>query len=468
MSFCPLDAQTGFIQLSGPKIDQDLLTRIQAVSTPFTASFSPRQDKPYKYGSYIYDGTNNTILYNSIRYQLVAYVQICKPTHKGYILQGMSDTRVPEMELVLTYTNTSAGGSYPTGILVIVPIYSAESGSSQRANYLRQFLGDGYPTATLQSIFSNGDQLDPDMKAMSYMTCVDILDGQNRKKTYLRCFYFPRGIELAPREYASFKDTVTAGGTGALSEFRLIHILRYDTGKTVLAYTVGPDGKKIPTETSQTGEIAKTQLSTADAGFKTKFQFFTKPIRVTGAGGEDTCPYYPTSKYKCVPFNALRDLSGNQVIPGGTGLDKVIEEQDEARSSIVPPPLGVSNFTKWLGIAVGVAAGLALLAGVVYLFKKMGSSGSGLGTAPGKLRGTAKQVAEAVGSVAVGSVASVATVTTAIATPKAPATPTAKPNATPATPATPPTPSTPATPATPPTPPTPSTLPMIPRQIKSA
>ena len=428
MSFCPLDAQTGFIQLSGP-IDQDLLTRIQAVSTPFTASFSPRQDKPYKYGSLIYDGTNNTILYNSIRYQLSSYVQICKPSHVGYILPGMSAARVPEMEMVLTYTNTSAGGSYPTGILVIVPIYSAKSPLSQR-----------------------GDRLDPDMKAISYMTCVDIQDiqdGQNRKKTYLRCFYFPHGIELAPSEYESFKAMVTVSGRAPLPDFRLIHILRYDTGKTVLAYTVGTDGQKIPTETSQTGEIAKTQLSTAAAGFKTKFQFFTKPIRVTGAGGEDTCPYYPTSKYKCVPFNALRDLSGNQVIPGGTGLDKVIEEQDEARSSIVPPPIGVSNFTKWLGIAVGVAAGLALLAGVVYLFKKMGSSGSGSGTAPGKLRGTAKQVAEAVGSVAVGSVASVATVTTAIATPKAPATPTAKPNATPATPATPPTPSTPKAPATP-------------------
>ena len=387
MSFCPLDAQTGFIQLSGP-IDQDLLTRIQAVSTPFTASFSPRQNKPLLQGTIIDDGTNNTILYNSIRYQLASYVQICKPSHAGYILPGMSAARVPEMELVLTYTNMSAGGSYPTGILVIVPIYSAESGSSQRGNYLRQFLGDAYPTATLQSIFGTGEQQDPDMKAMSYMTCVDILDGQNRKKTYLRCFYFPRGIELAPREYASFKATVTAGGTRALSEFRLIPILRYDTG---------------------TGEIAKTQLSTASAGFKTKFQYFTKPIGVTGPGGENTCPYYPTSKYKCVPFNTLRDLSGNQVIPGGTGLDKVIEEQDEARSSIVPPPIGVSNFTKWLGIAVGVAAGLALLAGVVYLFKKMGSSGSGLGTVPGKLRGTAKQVAEAVGPVA--KATAIATVT---------------------------------------------------------
>jgi hypothetical protein len=118
------------------------------------------------------------------------------------------------------------------------------------------------------------------------------------------------------------------------------------------------------------------------------------------------------------------------VIPGGTGLDKVIEEQDEARSSIVPPPIGVSNFTKWLGIAVGVAAGLALLAGIVYLFKKMGSSGSGSGTAPGKLRGTAKQVAEAVGSVAaVATAKAKATATTLtpiptpapITTPKAPA-----------------------------------------------
>ena len=388
MSFCPLDAQTGFIQLSGP-IDQSLLTQIQAISAPFTASFSPRQNKPLIQGPVIDDGTNNTILYNSIRYQLASYVQVCKPSHTGYVLPGMSAARVPEMELVLTYTNLSAGGSYPTGILVILPIYSADSGSSQRANYLRQFLGDAYPTATLQSIF-----------AMSYMTCVDILEGQNRKKTYLRCFYFPRGIELAPREYASFKAMVTTGGTAPLPNFRLIPILRYETGRTVLAYTIGEDGQKVPTETSSTGEIAKTQLSTAAAGFKTKFQYFTKPITITGPGGENTCPYYPTSKYKCVPFNTLRDLSGNQVIPGGTGLDRVIEEQEEAQGAIVPPPVGVSNFTKWLGIAVGVIGGLVLLAGAVYLFKKMGSAGSGAGTKTTNPRGTAKDLTKVLGSVA--------------------------------------------------------------------
>jgi len=409
MSFCSLDAQTGFVQLTGP-IDQSLLTQIQAISAPFTASFSPRQNKPLIQGATIDDGTNNTLLYNSIRYQLANAVQICKPTHKGYILPGMSSARVPEMEIVLTFVNTSAGGSYPAGILVILPIYSAQSGSSQRADYLRQFLGDAYSVATLQSLFGNANQMDRDMKAMSYMTCIDIMNNQNRNKTLLRCFYFPRGVELAPREYESFKAMVTVGGGTPLPDFRLIPVLRYDTGKTVLSYTVGDRGVKIPREISETGEIATKQISTTSPEFRTKFQYFTKPIGVAGKSGDDTCPYYPTSKYKCVPFNTLRDLSGNQVIPGGTGLDKVIASQDEARSAVTPPAPEISNITRLLIITFSILGGLILLAGLVYLFKWAGSSGKTGGGREGPI-GTAEELAKA-GAVAITAVATAKPVAT--------------------------------------------------------
>jgi hypothetical protein len=400
MSFCPLDSQTGFIQLTGP-ISQELVTQIQANSAPFTASFSPRQNKPRldAQASFIEEGTNNTIVYNSIRYQLANVVQICKPTHTGYTLPGVNRPQA-EMELVLTFVNMQAGGSYPTGILVIVPIYAGELATSQRADYIRQFLGDAYPTATLQSLFVKGDVADPDMKAFSYITCVDILDGQNRKKTYLRCFYFSRGMELAPREYATFKSMITANGSAPLKSFRLLPVLRYDTGKTVLAYTVGNRGVKIPTETSATGAVAESQLSTASAPFRTKMQFFTKIVRISGSsGGEDTCPYYPTSKYKCVPFNALRDLSGNQVIPGGMTLDKVISSQDAAKAMVLPPAPNVSNVTKWLGIATGIVAGLVAIAGLVYLVKWMGRP-TGASVTGTQLRGTAEQIAK-VGAVTI-------------------------------------------------------------------
>lgn len=426
MSFCPLDSQTGFIQLAGP-ISQELVTQIQANSAPFTASFSPRQNKPHlldAQASFIEEETNNTIVYNSIRYQLANVVQICKPTHTGYRLPGV-DRPGAEMELVLTFVNMQAGGSYPTGILVIVPIYFGET--SQRADYILQFLGDAYPTATLQSLFVKGDVTDPDMKAFSYITCVDILDGQNRKKTYLRCFYFSRGMELAPREYGTFISMLTANRSAPLKSFRLMPVLRYDTGKTVLAYTVGQNGQKIPTETSEMGAVAELQLSTASASFRTKMQFFTKTVRISGSsGGEDTCPYYPTSKYKCVPFNALRDLSGNQVIPGGMTLDKVISSQDAAKAMVLQPAPNVSNVTKWLGIATGIVAGLVAIAGLVYLVKWMGrpTGGTTLVAATGtQLRGTAEQIAK------VGTVAKVApSATVAIAKP-VPSVPTSAPSA---------------------------------------
>lgn len=376
MSFCPIDVQTGFIQLSGP-ITQDALTSIQVTSAPFTASFAPRQNKPRIQNTFIDDGTNNTILYNSVRYQLDNLIQICKPTHSGYSLPGATSSRPPEMELILTFTNMNAGGSYPTGILVILPIYVSEYSVSHHANYLLQFLGDAYPVATLQSLFSTGNDIDINMKALSYMTGIDIVEQNNKaNRTYLRCFYFSKGIEIAPREYAQLKALMTANDTQAIPNFHLPFILRYNSGKTVLEYTIR-DGQKVPTNMSDTGQVARMQLSTASQEFRSKFQYFTKPILMTTKDGGTTCPYYPTSKYKCVPFNALRDLSGNQVVPGGVTLDSVINDKKNAVASVSGTSIGtdttgVTNAFKWLGIAIAIIVGLILLAGLIYLFKYMG------------------------------------------------------------------------------------------------
>jgi hypothetical protein len=399
MSFCPIDVQTGFIQLSGP-ITQDTLTSIQVNSSPFTASFAPRQNKPRIQNSFIEDGTNNTILYNSVRYQLDNLIQICKPTHSGYALPGATATRPPEMELILTYTNLNAGGSYPTGILVILPIYVSEYSVSNHANYLLQFLSDSYPVATLQTLFTTGNDLDVNMKALSYMTGIDIVEQNNKEnRTYLRCFYFSKGIEIAPREYASLKAIMTGNNTVDIPNFHLPFALRYMSGKTVLEYTIR-DGKKVPTNMSDTGMVARMQLSTASQDFRVKFQYFTKPIVVTTKDGATTCPYYPTSKYKCVPFNALRDLSGNQVIPGGVTLDGVLNDKKNALMTTSTTALGttgtggVSNAFKWLGIAIAIIAGLILLAGLIYLFKYMGRKEDAVRTV-----GTAASLATLAGSI---------------------------------------------------------------------
>jgi hypothetical protein len=376
MSFCPIDTQTGFIHLTGP-ITQDALTSIQVTSAPFTASFAPRQNKPLIQSTFIDDGTNNTILYNSIRYQLDNLIQICKPTHSGYSLPGATATRPPEMELVLTYTNMNAGGSYPTGILVILPIYVSEYSVSYHANYLLQFLGDAYPVSTLQTLFTTGNEIDINMKALSYMSGIDIVESNNKaNKTYIRCFYFTKGIEIAPREYAQLKSLMTSNGTVSIPDFHLPYSLRYNSGKTVLEYTIR-DGIKFPTNMSDAGLISRMQLSTASQEFRTKFQYFMKPILITTKDGGTTCPYYPTSKYKCVPFNALRDLSGNQVIPGGVTLDSVINDKTNAVKtvsavSVGSGAVGVSNAFKWLGVAIAIIVGLILLAGLIFLFKYMG------------------------------------------------------------------------------------------------
>ena len=118
---CPPDVNSGFIQIVGPILQQDL-NSITVKSYPLSIAFAPRTTRPTLIGNRIDESTENTCTYKGKRFSLVD-VQICSVTNKGYILPG--ETNKPVAELIISFSaNNSANDlSSLSGILLCVPIY---------------------------------------------------------------------------------------------------------------------------------------------------------------------------------------------------------------------------------------------------------------------------------------------------------------------------------------------------------
>jgi hypothetical protein len=144
---------------------------------------------------------------------------------------------------------------------------------------------------------------------------------------------------------------------------------------TVRSYRFDDSGGKIPTMTSQDGIIYYTQLSSCTDEFKHRFEYFTlpprRPIAVSENNSEQGKSYYKTKQYKCMPFDQLKDLSGEYVIPGNKTLDTILYEQQQAQikeEGQIPSGNGIS--TDQIEAIVAGVAGAAIF-GLLVL--KIGS-----------------------------------------------------------------------------------------------
>ena len=125
---------------------------------------------------------------------------------------------------------------------------------------------------------------------------------------------------------------------------------------------------------SQDGIIYSTPISSCTDEFKHRFEFFTLPPRSSTSSfskvTDEQCPYYKTTQYKCMPFNQLKDLSGNYVIPGNKTLDTVLSEREKSKTMTndinSPKTLSTEQIE---GIIAGVAG--VVIASIIAL--KVGS-----------------------------------------------------------------------------------------------
>jgi hypothetical protein len=361
-SLCPIGIQTGILQLTGPITPTILQSDSVLVNAPpFTASFAPRTVAPELIGSFIEDDPNNTILYKGIRYSLTAPVQICAPVHIGYKLPGQSQN-YPQMELIVPFINTQVIGTYPAAVFCIFPIYGNEGGTEDgNAPYVQQLLTpETSPAAALQTLFYKNKD-DKSQVCLSYATCFDLVgENQAQAQASVNCrfFVFPNGINLKATDATILSTRISQNNI--LPLFALPPGLIGYGMETVVEIQFDAEGNKQVVATSSQGNVPISTISVVSEEFVHKIQFFSHPPQLTADFNTKTCPYYRTTEYKCVPFDQLRDLSGNTVMPSGVSLDKVLQNTNEATSVTTTSSFNTEDMWEAIVIVVSVLGGLWL------------------------------------------------------------------------------------------------------------
>jgi hypothetical protein len=222
----------------------------------------------------------------------------------------------------------------------------------------------------LETIFYGWDG-DTTQTSIAYKTCFESIDSNNLPTS--RSIYvviFPNGITLTQSGFQQLLLQLNSN----LPSYSIPPAIR-GGDSTLRSYRFDDDGNKVPTMISQDGIIYSTPISSCTDEFKHRFEFFTLPPRSSSTSSfskvtDEQCPYYKTTQYKCMPFNQLKDLSGNYVIPGNKTLDTVLSEREKSKMTIddinSPKTLSTEQIE---GIIAGVA-GVAI-ASIIAL--KVGS-----------------------------------------------------------------------------------------------
>ena len=175
---------------------------------------------------------------------------------------------------------------------------------------------------TIESIFTdiNGDTT---QVSLSYKTCFETVSNNTLASHSLYVILFPNGIHMTSSGYQQL--VVQMGGS--LLRYRCSSMIKGDN-PTALTFEFDNTGQKKPLTSSTIGYIPNAPLSSCTEEFRDRLEFFTnapkrhKNTSNTNANA-NTCPVYKTNQYKCVPFNKLKDLSGDTVTKGKT-LDKYL------------------------------------------------------------------------------------------------------------------------------------------------
>jgi hypothetical protein len=204
--------------------------------------------------------------------------------------------------------------------------------------------------ANLQTIFYE-DEKDTTHTSLAYKTCFETVDSsKNPSSKTLYIVVFPNGIHITQQNYQQL--LLQIGGT--LKPYMCPPVIR-NAEETVRLYKYDDEGRKVTTATSRDGQIYRTPLSSCTDEFKQRFEYFKLPPRLPSKFKEDVCPYYKTSQYKCVPFNQLKDLSGNYVIPGNKTLDTILYEKQKVEGDETKPIKASINTEQIEGIVAGIA-----------------------------------------------------------------------------------------------------------------
>jgi hypothetical protein len=359
------------MEIIGPIKQQDIN---EVNEYPLSIAFAPKSTIPCLLKNIIDENNGNTCTYKGRRYNLVN-VQVCRVVNKGYILPGQNN--IPKAELILSFS-ANTGEEKISGILLCVPIY--DTGTPNHDTYLNQIIEQDQQNCnkeikkstipTLESIFYGWDG-DTTQTSIAYKTCFELMSNDTPSSKELYVVVFPNGITLTSARYQKLVSLIKINGD--IPMYFIPPVIR-NGEPTLSSYTTNSSGDKVLENKSSIGNIYTTSISSCDDEFKHKFVFYTRPPRssskAAAAWNSEQCPYYKTSEYKCVPFNQVKDLSGNLVVPGNKTLDTILNEKKEAKSNN-----NVSISTKAISTEqiVEIIAGVGGIAILAIIGLKVGS-----------------------------------------------------------------------------------------------
>jgi hypothetical protein len=349
---CPLGGTAGFLEVTGP-ITPTQVKAVEVNGTSLVFQFAPRTTPPTMVANHVEEDPQNTILYKGIRYGLID-VQINQQTHKGFT---MAPGEVV-FEVNLTFATTQAPPTYPSMVVLAVPVFSSKE--EYHAGYFGQLVDTDLPAASIQTLFFDNNK-DTMATSFSYQTCIELIGAGSVNSFSARVFVFPLGAAMVPQDAANLADVFAKQAGGILPPYQLPVGFR-GTLQTMVSFKVNEEGEKIPTELSDVGQLSVMPISPAGDDFKNIVQFFRKPPVISGGFSDKQCPYYTTTQYKCVPFSALSDLSGNQVVMQGQNLAQIINQQE----SVAGQGMFSMKAAKILAIVIAVVVGV-VLAGLLIL-----------------------------------------------------------------------------------------------------
>ncbi len=252
--------------------------------------------------------------------------------------------------------NKSAGNEYISGKVDHSQSVASEANCPKNKPCSKNGKSDNKDSeniiANLQTLFYEWEG-DTSQSSLAYKSCFETLDENNSPVSRsLYIVVFPNGIHLSQQ---SFQQLLLQLG-GKLNTYNAPPAIR-NAEQTIRKYKFDDNGNKQVLTTSTEGIIYRTSLSSCTDDFINRFEFFTKPPRLPTLKFEnDSCPYYTTTQYKCVPFNQLNDLSGNYVIPGGnTTLQSILDKQS-TEMNYSKPQMSSQD------MAVGIASIIAPIA----------------------------------------------------------------------------------------------------------
>lgn len=248
----------------------------------------------------------------------------------------------------------------------------SSQGSSSSANSL---------VYTLESLFykSNGST---DHNVIAYNTCFETVTQRGSPSTRqgLYVLVFAKGIRMRSASYQQLVLYIN----GSLREYSVPPAMRNQEA-TLSKFRLNNGTKEIQ-DTSNSGQVYITTVSSCTDEFRKRFEYFILPPRppkgsqsARMAGQSDSqCKRLTTEQYKCVPFNEATDLKGNLVIPKNTTMADILKKQKEVKEQELggkpSDSVGGLNSDQIEAIIGGSIGGIITLflvyRGVTYFFNR--------------------------------------------------------------------------------------------------